>query len=217
MTSIGKPTVRMYEPDMDKTVIPAGDVTIGDQPGINARLTITDVADSPNRTGQFIRMGTAPGAGGIIRGIEAHVQSATERVYGVDIQVDGLKQAYGGRFSVNVGNDQSETTVGVVGLASGTFAVSENDNQLVGVYGQAFTTHPAGRPIGVYGEAFAGDTLSGLSGHFAGAIQKLMPESLCCLTKTPKPPLKNSPTPRKPLPPSPQKPTNTTGSPHSAW
>lgn len=106
-----------------------------------------------------------------MQGIDAWVGNTFGPSIGIDMVVDGKKQSHGARFrAVTFG--QSETSVGVIGIAQSNTLIYSDHNQLIGVYGTASSTYPGSKPIGIYGEAaINGDYTVGIAGHFAGPIQ----------------------------------------------
>ena len=154
---------------------PAGDVFIGSTPGINARLSISDVANSASRSGQQIAVDRVGGSG-TTRGLNVILADLQDAGFnaGVDSRVRGGKFAVGGRFITDVFNNQSEWSAGVAGYSEGTI---DGPVDVIGVYGYAENSNIAGStfPVGVYGEAqYSGSTpATSIAGHFQGTVQQL--------------------------------------------
>jgi uncharacterized coiled-coil protein SlyX len=158
---------------------PDGDVTIGDTPGNNARLSIIEVADSPWRSGQYVEVLGTPNALGIMRGILVNTAGpAGNQHIGVDSEARDGKFAIAGRFTTILDTDQSEWCAGTAGYAFGSV---EAGHDVIGVYARAENTDPQGaitplntRPIGLYAEGINnGGTAGATAASFFGNLQQL--------------------------------------------
>jgi hypothetical protein len=163
---------------------PPGDVMIGvTPPGYNAKLSLFEEADTPNRTGARIRVERLSGALGTTRGLLVELTDLPNSGIntGVEALVRSGKINIGGSFTVVMDQNQSDWSAGAAGYG---FASSTDVNfDIIGLYGFAENGSNTGTgpvpnfPIGVYGEAlYTGSTpTTSIAGHFQGTVQQLFP------------------------------------------